>query len=123
MLRLSGINKKYYECFDLVEINRTFYKHPKTPTVKKWREEAPKGFEFTVKANKVISHECKLEAKNSCINGFKQMRTICKILRVGILLIRTAATFTPDKMHTAEGFFRKIPRNQLTLLWETRGRA
>jgi uncharacterized protein YecE (DUF72 family) len=115
--------KRYYDCFNLVEINRTFYKFPKTTTVKKWREEAPKDFEFTVKANKVISHEYKLDTRKSCLNGFEQMRTICEILKARILLIQTAATFTPDRIHAAEGFFRKIPRDQLTLLWETRGRA
>jgi hypothetical protein len=35
--------KKYYDRFNLVEINRTFHKFPKITTVKKWREEAPKG--------------------------------------------------------------------------------
>jgi uncharacterized protein YecE (DUF72 family) len=113
--------KKYYDCFNLVEINRTFYKFPKTTTVKKWREEAPKNFEFTVKANKIISHEYKLDTRKSCLNGFERMRIICRILEARILLIQTAATFTPDRIRAAEGFFRKIPREQLTLLWETRG--
>jgi uncharacterized protein YecE (DUF72 family) len=115
--------RKYYDCLNLVEINRTFYKFPKMTTVKKWREEAPKASEFTVKANKVISHEYKLDAGESCLSGFERMRTICEILEARILLIQTAASFTPDSICTAEGFFRKISRGQLTLLWETRGRA
>jgi uncharacterized protein YecE (DUF72 family) len=115
--------KKYYDRFNLVEINRTFYKFPKITTVKKWREEAPKGFEFTVKANKIISHEYKLDARKSCLDGFERMRTICEFLEAKILLIQTAASFTPDRISAAEGFFRKIPRDQLTLLWETRGLA
>mgnify|MGYP000052908749 CR=1 FL=1 len=47
---------KYYENFDVVEIQSTFYKLPKIETAIKWREEVPANFEFIVKAWQAITH-------------------------------------------------------------------
>jgi len=112
--------EKYYENFNLVELNTTFYKYPKTSTLIKWREKAPKNFEFTVKAHQDISHKFKLKAELS-IKAFKQMKEICKALKARILLIQTPGSFRPDKLEDAYKFFSKINRENLTLVWETRG--
>src|SRR5512137_918201 len=47
---------EYYRQFGLVEIQQTFYKPPRVPTVERWREQAPAGFEFTLKAWQLITH-------------------------------------------------------------------
>ena len=47
--------KKYFETFNLVELNNTFYTYPREKTVEDWREKAPGNFEFTVKAHQDIS--------------------------------------------------------------------
>lgn len=46
------VNKKeYFKNFEVVEIQQTFYQPPeKIETIKKWREEAPSNFEYTLKA-------------------------------------------------------------------------
>jgi uncharacterized protein YecE (DUF72 family) len=46
--------------FNTVEINNTFYHLPRRTTVQKWREQAPKGFLYVVKANRYITHVKKL---------------------------------------------------------------
>lgn len=112
---------QYYTCFRLVEINKTFYEFPKTTTVEKWRKIAPANFEFTVKANKSISHQHKLAATEPCLKAFEQTKTICKLLKAKILLIQTAASFTPDRLDIARDFFKAISRNDLLVMWETRG--
>jgi len=112
--------EKYYENFNLVELNTTFYKYPKTSTLIKWREKVPKNFEFTVKAHQDISHKFKLKAELS-IKAFEQMKEICKALKARILLIQTPGSFRPDKLEDAYKFFSKINRENLTLVWETRG--
>jgi uncharacterized protein YecE (DUF72 family) len=48
---------KYHRNFDVVEIQQTFYQPPEEKTVLKWREQAPSGFEFTLKAWQLITHE------------------------------------------------------------------
>jgi len=112
--------KKYQETFRLVEINRTFYKVPKISTVIKWRKEAPENFEFTVKAHQDISHKYKLKLKDS-VEIFETMKNICRNLAAKILLIQTPASFKPDRLEEAEEFFRGIRREDLIVVWETRG--
>ena len=48
--------KKYFEKLKLVEVQKTFYEPPKIETAKKWKNSAPEGFEFTLKAWQVITH-------------------------------------------------------------------
>src|SRR5215470_10850854 len=46
----------YAEGFDTVEINNTFYQLPAAQTFKAWREQAPDGFIYAVKANRYLTH-------------------------------------------------------------------
>jgi len=112
--------KKYQETFGLVELNTTFYRYPKMPTVVKWREKAPEDFEFTVKAHQDISHKFKFKSEPS-VKAFEQMKEICKALRARILLIQTPGSFRPDKLTDAQEFLGKINREGLSVVWETRG--
>ncbi len=114
--------KKYYEKLQLVEINRTFYEYPKMSTVAGWREKVPSDFEFTVKAHQGISHKFRFELE-PCIKAFDQMKEICKTLKARILLIQTPGSLRPDKLGDAEKFFKKISREGLVIVWETRGPA
>jgi uncharacterized protein YecE (DUF72 family) len=115
--------KKYFETFSLVELNTTFYQYPRVETVSGWREKAPKAFEFTVKAHQDISHKSKMKVGNASIQAFEQMKQICKVLNSKILLFQTPASFTPDKLADAERFFKEVKREELILVWETRGPA
>ncbi len=114
--------KKYYEKLQLVEINRTFYEYPKMSTVAGWQEKAPSDFEFTVKAHQGISHKFRFELE-PCIKAFDQMKEICKTLKARVLLIQTPGSLRPDKLGDAEKFFKKISREGLVIVWETRGAA
>jgi uncharacterized protein YecE (DUF72 family) len=114
--------KKYYENFPLVELNRTFYEYPRMSTVVGWRERAPPNFEFTVKAHQEISHKFRFELEPS-IKAFEQMKEICKTLKARILLVQTPGSLRPDKLGDAEKFFKKISREGLVVVWETRGPA
>ncbi len=46
----------YSEAFEVVEINRTFYKLPKVKTTERWRREAFEDFEFSMKAWQALTH-------------------------------------------------------------------
>ncbi|HDD64840.1 MAG TPA: DUF72 domain-containing protein, partial [Firmicutes bacterium] len=48
--------KKYFENFNLVEVQKTFYQIPEEETLIKWRKKAQKEFEFTLKAWQLITH-------------------------------------------------------------------
>jgi uncharacterized protein YecE (DUF72 family) len=46
----------YVREFNTVEVNNTFYGLPSEKTIHTWRETAPEGFVFSVKASKSITH-------------------------------------------------------------------
>jgi uncharacterized protein YecE (DUF72 family) len=54
--------QRYAEEFDTVEINASFYRVPKPETFDGWREKAPEGFRYAVKANRFLTHLKKLKA-------------------------------------------------------------
>ncbi len=43
--------------FPVVEVQHTFYQPPLVRTLEKWRRSVPEGFEFTLKAWQLITHE------------------------------------------------------------------
>jgi uncharacterized protein YecE (DUF72 family) len=115
--------KEYFEAFSLVELNTTFYHYPREKTVEGWRDRAPKDFEFTVKAHQDISHRSRLRAEEASLQAFDRMKQICRALNSKTLLIQTPGSFTPDKLVDAGKFFTKVDRENLFLVWETRGRG
>jgi len=46
----------YVRTFPLVEVQHTFYEPPADALLARWRSDAP-GFEFTIKAWKLVTHE------------------------------------------------------------------
>jgi uncharacterized protein YecE (DUF72 family) len=113
--------KRYFESYSLVELNSTFYEYPRLETVEGWREKAPENFEFTVKAHHDISHKARMRVDENSLKAFETMKQICKTLKAKILLFQTPGSFRPDKLGEAEKFFENINREDLTLVWETRG--
>ncbi len=53
--------ERYAEEFDTVEINNSFYRLPRPETFDKWRDQAPEGFRYAVKANRFLTHMKKLK--------------------------------------------------------------
>jgi len=112
--------KKYHENFCVVELNRTFYEYPGMSTVVGWRKRTPKDFEFTVKAHQDISHKFKLKVEDS-IEAFNKMKEICQTLEARVLLIQTPGSFRADRTEDVSEFFHRVDRENLVLVWETRG--
>lgn len=115
--------ERYFATFSLVELNNTFYQYPRGKTVEGWRGKAPKSFEFTVKAHQDISHKAKLKIGEISLQAFSRMKEICRTLNAKILLIQTPNSFKPDNLEDAQRFFEQINREDLVLVWETRGPA
>lgn len=51
----------YAKHFNTVEINNTFYKMPEQKDLKKWKDNTPDDFRFTLKANRFFTHQKKLK--------------------------------------------------------------
>ena len=60
----------YAETFGTVEINNSFYRWPPVATFEKWRDQAPPGFRYAVKANRFLTQAKKL---NDCADPLERL--------------------------------------------------
>ncbi|MFS0702908.1 DUF72 domain-containing protein [Cellulomonas sp. 179-A 9B4 NHS] len=47
----------YVRRFPVLEVQHTFYEPPSDAVLRRWRAQVPAGFEFTIKAWQVVTHE------------------------------------------------------------------
>ncbi len=82
----------YAATFDTVEINNSFYRLPKAETFDKWREQAPDGFCYAVKANRFLTQAKKLK---ECAEPLQRMMTPFRHLgdRLGPILYQLPPRF------------------------------
>ncbi len=130
--------EKYFRTFDTVEVQKTFYKPPLPETARKWREQAPEGFEFTVKAWQVITHppssptyrKAGIEVRDAgffkpteeVFKAWDVTRQISKILNANFVLFQTPKSFkdTNENIKNMVDFFGSIER-EFTFGFEPRG--
>jgi hypothetical protein len=60
----------YAREFDTVEINNTFYRLPSEAAFDRWREQAPPGFTYAVKASRFLTHFKKLKDPQEPLQRF-----------------------------------------------------
>jgi uncharacterized protein YecE (DUF72 family) len=68
--------KHYVSNFDTVELNAPFYSWPKDATVRSWRRAAPENFRYSVKVNRLITHEKRLRRTGPLVRKFCEIETI-----------------------------------------------
>jgi len=69
-LKQSEWFSHYAKKFKTVEINNTFYQLPEEKTFIKWREQAPPGFIYAVKANRFLTHVKRLNDPEEPLRNF-----------------------------------------------------
>ena len=73
--------EQYARIFDTVEINNTFYRLPERPTFSAWAARAPRGFLYSVKASRFLTHMKKLkDPEEPLIRLFSRMEPLGKHL-------------------------------------------
>ena len=71
----------YSSVFSSVELNTSFYHLPKPETFTKWRDQAPEGFRYAVKAPRFITHMKKLKECAEPVEEFiKRARNLVEAL-------------------------------------------
>ena len=60
----------YVQKFDSVEINNSFYRLPIPDAVRDWRDHTPKGFGFSVKGSRYLTHMKKLKDPKPGVKNF-----------------------------------------------------
>ncbi len=129
----------------MVEVQQTFYQPPSIDTVKRWRDEAPHDFEFTLKAWQLITHEAssptyrrlkvKLSNHERCnVGSFRwsaitrrawdETVAIATALGADKIVFQCPASFRPtqENKDRLRIFFTRIERQNFTLIWEPRGK-
>ena len=59
----------YSRQFDTVELNNSFYRLPSSETFGEWRDAAPPGFIYAVKASRFITHNLKLKNPQNALDN------------------------------------------------------
>jgi uncharacterized protein YecE (DUF72 family) len=116
-LRVKDWFAYYADRFDTVEINNSFYRLPKAETFDSWREQAPTGFCYAVKANRFITQAKKLkDCEEPLANMIAPTRHLKQAL--GPVLFQLPPTLHLD-LDRLEAFLRLLPTD-LTHVFEFR---
>jgi uncharacterized protein YecE (DUF72 family) len=102
----------YAERFRTVEINYTFYRMPTTKLTAGWRDQAPPGFSYTLKAPRRITHEQKLKGSEDTVRFFSEAARVLEA-HLGTLLFQLPPTFKADPGRL-EGFLGLLPHDLRT---------
>jgi uncharacterized protein YecE (DUF72 family) len=66
----------YANVFDTVELNAPFYRWPKPATIQRWKREAPKGFIYSVKVNRLITHERRMRRTKQLVKSYYEIAAV-----------------------------------------------
>jgi uncharacterized protein YecE (DUF72 family) len=136
--------REYASRLSVVEVQQTFYQPPRVATAKRWRELAPGGFEFTLKAWQLITHEPSSPTYRRLAKPVPPERSgyygsfrdtdevwqawlvtaeIAQALGARVILFQCPASFTPTEAHKRDlrRFMGKLPRGQWIYAFEPRG--
>jgi uncharacterized protein YecE (DUF72 family) len=118
-LSASGRLSWYARVFDAVEVNSTFYGIPSHSTVRTWRGSVPRGFTFTVKMPRQITHEPGLTNSAPELASF-----LCAVRELGdslgAVLIQLPPWFGPDRLPELSQFLSRLPVDEMRFFLEVR---
>ncbi len=134
--------EEYFKRYLCVEIDSSFYNLPRVETARRWRESAPAGFQFALKAWQVITHSVDSPTyKRTRIDprdrphcgGFGFNPTIrwawdrtfevARALEAFLVLFQCPVSFRPNKenVDNLRRFFERAKRGKFLMGWEPRG--
>ncbi|MBW8783536.1 MAG: DUF72 domain-containing protein [Novosphingobium sp.] len=111
----------YYAAeFDTVEINNSFYRLPKQETFAAWRDQAPPGFCYAVKANRFLTQAKKLK---DCAEPLQRMMTPFRALgpKLGPILYQLPPRFRIN-LERLSSFLELLPKD-VTSVFEFRDKS
>ena len=133
---------EYYRTFEVVEVQRTFYRPPKIETVRRWRAEAPEGFAFAIKAWQRITHPGRsptyrrdplpehvrrevgfFRPTEAVRQAWEVTRAVAEALEASWIIFQCPASFrpTPENLAHLRAFFHSVERGPWRFGWEPRG--
>lgn len=139
------LNKlEYAEKLSCVEVQHTFYQPPQIKTLEGWAEQMPPGFEFTLKAWQLITHEGSsptyrrvrraltdkesteagsFKLNDTVLGAWETTRDSANALGARTVLFQCPARFsqTTENIENLYAFFEHIDRGGMNCCWEPRG--
>lgn len=136
---------RYLQRFPLVEVQQTFYEPPSGALLQRWRADVPPGFEFTIKAWQLVTHDASSPTYRRLgtplppedrgeVGSFRTTpavrrawaRTLecARLLRATAILLQCPRSFRPTAENVARlrSFATTVERPAgVRLLWEPRG--
>ena len=136
--------RRYWPELSCVEVQQTFYHPPREDTLRRWRQEAPPGFEFTLKAWQLITHPPSsptyrrlrmrippeqrhryggFQPTPEVLGAWEATRRAAEALGARLVILQCPASFrpTPENIRHMREFFERVERGGLVLGWEPRG--
>jgi uncharacterized protein YecE (DUF72 family) len=136
--------ESYYGLLPAVEVQHTFYQPPRLETLEKWRKDAPAGFEFTLKAWQLITHQSSsptyrrlkrelTDTEREETGSFRPTDIVkeawefthhcAKALDARVVLFQCPSSFRPTRENVENmlKFFGPLKRGGLIFCWEPRG--
>ncbi|MGI8750071.1 MAG: DUF72 domain-containing protein [Thermoleophilaceae bacterium] len=95
--------ERYAECFDTVEVNSTFYRLASPDAVARWVEQTPKGFEFSLKASRYLTHMKRLRDVGPGLERYyERIQPLVDAGRLGPVVWQLPGSFERDDHLLAE---------------------
>ncbi len=136
--------KRYFKEFPVVELQETFYQLPEIDKALRLKREAPHGFEFTMKAWQLITHDPtsptyrrlrteipeerrsrygSFKPTDEVFTAWKKTLKFARALGARVILFQCPPSFRPTEQNikNMRSFFKEIKREDLLLAWEPRG--
>ena len=142
----NGSQGAYFSDFDCIEIQSTFYDPPRVQVASKWRNAAPSGFQFCIKAWQLITHTAASPTyrrlrtpipagDRDAVGSFRQTEqvqvawqstlAVARAVDACVVLFQCPKSFLPttENLINFSVFFRHLDRDGFRLAWEPRGEA
>lgn len=134
----------YVRRFPVVEVQHTFYEPPADAVLTRWRTQVPSGFEFTMKAWQLVTHESNsptyrrlkqplpdnargqvgaFRTTDPVLAGWQRTLDCARILEATAVLLQCPRSFRPTVVNVERlrSFMSQVERPDGRLLWEPRG--
>jgi uncharacterized protein YecE (DUF72 family) len=98
--------ERYAGRFPVAEINSSFHRPHRISTWERWRDSVPKGFRFSVKLPKTITHHAKLAGCGALLDEFMAQAQVLRD-RLAVLLVQLPPKLELD-FEVASEFFKDL---------------
>ncbi len=112
----------YSRVFNFVEVNSTFYEYPDYRMIEGWRRRVPKGFTFSVRCHRDLTHKIGLKPIDEAFSVFGQAISYCTILQAPFLVLETPTSYELNgkTVQDARSFLNSVSFKGAQLIWEPR---